>query len=294
MRMDVSIGTNMLECGPPWRMERRHLAPLAEAGARAIDLHMGARYEAVCGIPPLRSTRCFVEFHSEPHCREIARWMEELGLRAVCAHTSVMGPLDVSSTYQRIREFAVQELRAMIPFCAFLNIPVMVVHPGDRMPPGEPSARRWARVKESMTKLIPDLEKHHLKIALENLLPGSVSVALAELVQAVNDLNHPLIGVCLDTGHLNVMQGRPADAVRLIGPRLFALHVHDNHGKNDEHKPPFDGSIEWGGFAEALAEVGYAGTLNLEVLDPARRGEMADAEFIRRALAMGRRVLETE
>lgn len=288
--MEVSIGTNMMECGPTWRMARKHLAPLAEGGARLIDLHMGARYEAAGNPPALRPTRHFVEFHNERHWREIRRWLDELRLTPVCAHSSVMGAADMSSPDEGVRAFAVRELRAMIPFCAFFGIPVVVAHPSDQLKKGEPAARRWEQVARSVEQSAPDLERHGVRLALENLLPGSLSPDVEELARQVGRIGHSLVGICLDTGHLNVMGGRSAEAVRVVGAKLFALHVHDNGGRRDDHRPPLGGSTRWAGFAAALCESGYAGTLNLEVIEPGREGG-ASTDFVRDSLARGRQLL---
>ena len=144
-----------------------------------------------------------------------------------------------------------------------------------------------------MADLLSHLEKYGVKAALENLLPGSISADLGELVSNVNEINHPQIGVCLDTGHLNVMKGRPADAVRAIGTKLFALHVHDNKGQGDQHQPPFEGNADWSGFVKALEEVGYMGTLNLEVFDQAPLEKMASVDFIRRSLDRAKSLLSS-
>ncbi len=290
--MDISIGTNMLECGPPWRLARRHLARLAEAGVRAVDLHMGARYEAASGPTPLTPTRAFVDFRDPGHRAEISGWLSELGLRAVCAHSPVMGVVDLSSLDEAVRAFAVGELRATVELCASLGIPVVVAHAGERAGAGESRQQRWEQVARSVGEVAPDLARCGVRLALENILPDSLTPHVAQLASDVQALGCSHVGVCLDTGHLNIVGGRPAAAVREVGERLLALHVHDNSGDSDEHRPPGDGSIEWAGFAAALAEVGYEGTLNLEVVQRDTEDGMASAAFIRRAMAGGREVLK--
>ena len=46
--------------------------------------------------------------------------------------------------------------------------------------------------------------------------------------------------------------------------KIKAIHVHDNAADTDSHLPPYDGSIDWGDFVEALYDVGYDGIFNLE------------------------------
>ena len=51
-------------------------------------------------------------------------------------------------------------------------------------------------------------------------------------------------------------------------PRL-RTHLHDNYGEVDDHLPPGRGTIDWADLFAALAEVGYARPLQLELTDRA-------------------------
>jgi len=55
----------------------------------------------------------------------------------------------------------------------------------------------------------------------------------------------------------------------MAGPRLRTLHLHDNYGEVDDHLPPGRGTIDWADLFAALAEVGYARPLQLELTDRA-------------------------
>ena len=39
--------------------------------------------------------------------------------------------------------------------------------------------------------------------------------------------------------------GDVADAVETVAEHLITTHVHDNHGRDDEHLVPYRGSINW-------------------------------------------------
>jgi sugar phosphate isomerase/epimerase len=65
------------------------------------------------------------------------------------------------------------------------------------------------------------------------------------------------------------------------------MHLHDYHN-NEDHRPPFEGEIEWGCLFDALAGIDYRGALMFESLpvhssaDTLRKvGEFPD-EFVRR------------
>ena len=46
------------------------------------------------------------------------------------------------------------------------------------------------------------------------------------------------------------MQGDVIDAIETLSGLLVATHVHDNHGRRDEHLAPFEGTIDWPGAAD--------------------------------------------
>jgi sugar phosphate isomerase/epimerase len=94
-------------------------------------------------------------------------------------------------------------------------------------------------------------------------VPNALSTAEA-LVTLVDELDHPGVGVCLDFGHAH-LQGDVVDAIETLSGLLTATHVHDNHGKRDEHLAPFEGTIDWAGALLALQKIGYEGTMMLEL-----------------------------
>ena len=71
---------------------------------------------------------------------------------------------------------------------------------------------------------------------------------------------------CLDIGHAE-MRGSDTTAVEMIkalGPRLKALHIHDNDKWHDSHQIPFSMSIDFPPIVKALKEVDYQGWFTLE------------------------------
>ena len=82
----------------------------------------------------------------------------------------------------------------------------------------------------------------------------------------------PELSICLDTGHAVITGQKPADMVRQFGSRIKALHLHGNDRIHDLHLTPFEcEDMEWKPFCEALHEIGYRGTINMEVLSFVRR-----------------------
>ena len=62
--------------------------------------------------------------------------------------------------------------------------------------------------------------------------------------------------------------GNPASAsiIATMKPsRLRTTHIQDNHGRFDEHVPPYSGDIEWEKVMHAFKQSGYSSAFNFEV-----------------------------
>ena len=109
-------------------------------------------------------------------------------------------------------------------------------------------------------------EELGVTICLENMPFREFPLSSCESIMAlIKDISSPAIRFCFDTGHA-IYYGEPiAESVKKVGSEyLRILHVHDNDGDGDDHLPPYEGSIDWGKFIEALYDIGYDGVLNLE------------------------------
>ena len=90
---------------------------------------------------------------------------------------------------------------------------------------------------------------HNIGMAIENMYPhkneatfGTTPEVLLEIVNRIND---PRVGICLDTGHANLTKLDIPETIRKIGPHLKATHISDNKGIKDDHTVPFAGKIDW-------------------------------------------------
>jgi sugar phosphate isomerase/epimerase len=105
-----------------------------------------------------------------------------------------------------------------------------------------------------------------VELALEN---GSALAHWVYILSLVERVNAAHVGVCVDSGHANLGDLGAPRAVRMAGPHLRTLHLHDNFRQVDDHLPPGRGTIDWTDLLAALHEVGYQRTLQLELTDRA-------------------------
>lgn len=110
--------------------------------------------------------------------------------------------------------------------------------------------RRWANagiviVLENDTDKLPDL-----------------------LVQLVNEVDNPSLGLCMDIGHQHMFSELdPLEWVRRMNNRLWHIHLHDNDRTGDNHWSIGRGTIDFEPFYAALLEHVPQATLSLEVED---------------------------
>ena len=128
---------------------------------------------------------------------------------------------------------------------------------------------------EMYHRLLPFAKSVGVKIATENMwnwykgeetsAPAACSLS-DDFVRHIDVVSDPYFVACLDIGHAE-MRGSgdgAAHAVRALGNRLAALHVHDNDRLHDSHLMPFTANIDFAEIADALSEIGYSGYVTLE------------------------------
>lgn len=138
--------------------------------------------------------------------------------------------------------------------CHVHNIPTMVIHlPDDESPLNTLGIKR-------LEKIVNQAEEKNVQIAFENL-------------RNINNLNCVLstfksknVGFCYDNcHHMNYAQN--IDLLNLYGDRMFALHLHDNGGKFNQHQLPFDGNVDWTDTMKRIDIAGYQGATTLEPMN---------------------------
>ena len=158
-------------------------------------------------------------------------------------------------------------LKRAIECTAIVGGEICVIHPNN-----DKSAEENA---ETYLRLLPFAKEYGVKIATENMWnwykdeptssPAACSLA-EDFVRHIDAVADPYFVACLDIGHAE-MRGSgdgAARAIRALGKRLSALHVHDNDKLHDSHLMPFTANIDFEPIAKALTDVRYTGYVTLE------------------------------
>jgi sugar phosphate isomerase/epimerase len=128
------------------------------------------------------------------------------------------------------------------------------------MPPHK-AARQFA---ESIRPILDSADRLNVDVGIE-CEPGLLLEWADELRQWIERLGHPRFGANLDIGHSQVMGESIPEVVRLLGDRIWNMHVEDIPGRKHYHMVPGEGTLDWEGFRQSLVSIGYRRFLTVEL-----------------------------
>ena len=238
------------------RLSRDHLALIAAHGFESVEVF---------------ATRSHFDYHDPAAISQLGEWLKETGLALHGIHAPIVESMNGGDKWGAVisnavgdsakRQAAVREADAALDIARELGGSVMVVHLGTPTVQGGENNRTAAfRSVEDICRLA---EPVGIKVALE-VIPNPLSDAPSLVTMLERDLDFPRTGICLDFGHAFII-GDVADAVEAVSEHLLTTHVHDNDGKKDEHRAPFDGRINWDMVLMTMQKVGYDGTYLMEL-----------------------------
>ena len=203
-----------------------------------------------------------------PDGKEVARLCGDLGLKII-GHTAYYLP--IASAFPELRKQARDLFRQALDTFADAGVELVNVHPDQRVPLQAIDQLRAANA-DAIGNLAADAEQRGIKMMVENLDRLFASVAdLGSILEAV-----PEVGFHLDIGHANLRLGlgeknRTSALLEAFGDRLCHVHVSDNSGGDeDRHLPLGAGNVDWKASVRALKDIGYDGTVTLEIFSRER------------------------
>lgn len=241
---------------------------IEEAIRRSAEL--GAEcFEMIHDLPHFTPT------HSEPEMASIKKLLRAHGLE-VSVHARFLD-LNPATYYPELWNLSLEQVGLSVRACAELGGDIVCVHSG-RCPIPEldwvmrDSKTRTLRFLDECLKLA---KRTGVRLAFENLsLPNAPYSTLEGIEELVSNLD---IGIALDVGHAYLWERRSgtkdperriARTIERLKERLIHFHIHDNHGREDEHLPPGKGDIKFEPLLKALKKINYRGMLIAELWDP--------------------------
>ncbi len=152
----------------------------------------------------------------------------------------------------------------LIEFAAAVGAPLVTIGSfRGRLAQGGPGARE--RLAEMLAGAAEQAGGAGVRLALEptNRYELDFMNNAADALAFVTEINHPALGLLLDTFHVNIEERSwtaPFRALMAAG-RLWHVHVGDNN-----RLPPGQGLIDFPAIVATLHEIGYGGYLSAELL----------------------------
>ena len=196
--------------------------------------------------------------YSGSEIREIGKWLADCGLELDGVHASSGREKLWGSVREYERLAGVELVRNRIEMASELSCSVIVMHLPREIANADEDAAAWRQLHRSLEELEPCARERGVRIAVENGVFSAVERVLG---------SYPpdYVGLCYDAGHGN-MSGDGLDRLDVLKDRLIAAHLHDNDGTEDQHIPPFTGTVDWERLAPIIAKSSYAGPVSLELL----------------------------
>ncbi|VUT27853.1 MAG: endonuclease IV [Candidatus Syntrophoarchaeum sp. GoM_oil] len=170
--------------------------------------------------------------------------------------------LNIASVNYPIWSETIRQIKRCIDLMSEF-VEVVTVHPGALSPLGMqiPDTVR-EQVIAGFTEICDHASQYGIMIGLENMIEIEMLLARTpeEVVGIIENVGRDNIAITWDVGHSNTTG--TIDGFLAIRDRIKHIHIHDNHGRRDEHLPVGAGTIDWKHVMEGLE--GYNGRMIIE------------------------------
>ena len=170
--------------------------------------------------------------------------------------------LNLASVIPAARRMAIDRTLRGLEFAEAVGSMCGVLHTGhNRIPFEQARMLALAALEESLS----EFEGSSVPVALENLVLTEADVVRDSAELAEITRRHGM-GNCLDFGHANIearASGQETIPGYLESMNLIHLHLHNNHGEQDEHLPTDQGTLDYSQILPQLS--GFQGTACLEI-----------------------------
>jgi D-psicose/D-tagatose/L-ribulose 3-epimerase len=214
---------------------------------------------------------------------DIRRGAEQNGLEpTVC--TVLTGGLNTIDADAGVRTRTIAHWKDCIKAVAEAGAHLLVgplYSPVGWLPGRRRTADEWKWAVECFQALGDTLAAHDVSLAIEplNRFETFFLNTAADGVKLCAEVNHPNVGLLIDTFHSNIEEKDVAAAYRIAAPHLKHVHTCEN-----DRGTPGSGHVDWMSVFQALRDIRYDACLTIESFGFAL-GEISAAASIWRDLA---------
>jgi len=164
--------------------------------------------------------------------KELGKMLGELGVKCT-VHAPFMD-LSPGGVDRTVRAITKDKLKRSVGLANLLHALAIVCHPGYDKWRFDGNQKLWLDASmDTWTAVIGEADRN-LLVLVENIFEDEPAT-LIELFENFRDKN---LNFCFDSGHFNLFSKVPLS--EWLGPlksRIREMHLHDNHGRSDEHLP---------------------------------------------------------
>jgi sugar phosphate isomerase/epimerase len=176
----------------------------------------------------------------------------------VTGHTAWFLPIGNPS--QVLRNAAVQSVKETLPLFKDLGAKLVTIHANWFYPSLFSQEECIAFQVESLNRIVELTADYGITTMLEPVESANDTIPIVEKILA----QVPGLALHIDIGHVNLHGRKPVDFFRHFSGRIAHVHLHDNNGKADQHKPMGQGNIDWPELVNVMKDT-YDGTVTLEI-----------------------------
>jgi D-psicose/D-tagatose/L-ribulose 3-epimerase len=173
---------------------------------------------------------------------------------------------DVSAKDAAVREGGTRYLQEAVDFARLVGASIVggpIAHPPGRaraLPPAERHDERQ-RAIESLHSAAEYAGSNGVTLAVEQLCryDSDMFNRATDTVTFVEEIDHPAVGILLDTFHMHIEEDSTSAAIEHVGDHLVHFHAVENNRGTPGH-----GQVRWEEVAAALRKIGYTGSISIE------------------------------
>ena len=175
-------------------------------------------------------------------------------------------PHSLSSPNDKVRGESIDYMFRCADNANMLGAEVLLVVPG-RSLYGQGVEDAFQRLLDSVNQVCDYCKQYNLKLGVEsaNQAVTDLVVSYKDALKIITEIDHPSLGVVLDSGHLYLNREDLAEAMENLGELILQLHVNDNDGEHQQNLIPGDGTFDFHEFINTLDEYSYNGFLSVEL-----------------------------
>lgn len=190
---------------------------------------------------------------------------ERSGTRIHSIATMMLFFYPLSSPIAKVRDKGIQIVLKMLQAASLLDADTILIVPG--LVTSQSGYRDvYRRSQEVLQELAAEAARLQITIAIENVWNHFLLSPL-EMARYVDELASSYVGVYFDVANV-LTYGYPEDWLRILGPRVKAIHFKDFRKDIDNIRgfvPLLHGDVDWTAVARALREIDYQKYVTVEV-----------------------------